>query len=199
MKSRLTHSSPRALLVASVSSLFLIANSNAGLVTLNKELTSNSPTFSRANNFFNSSFFYYFSYDFSVSQPGLYEFRQDSTSIDSFLYLYSSSFDPSFPSLNLIAQDDDSGAGVNSFFSRSLTAGISYTLVATTFAPNITGAFTLSISGPGDITESSAIAGVPEPSEFLLGGIPALLGAGALLRRRRARKQDPDSAGTENA
>lgn len=53
----------------------------------------------------------------------------------------------------------------------------------------------LSQTMTGDITafvtytyDEAPIAGVPEPSEFLLGGAPALLGGMLLMRRRAARK-----------
>lgn len=73
-----------------------------------------------------------------------------------------------------------------------------------------TGAFTLSDAGTplsasffntdGNTTGTSVailteptpgdVAAVPEPSEFLLGGVPALLGGMAVLRRRRARRDE---------
>ena len=47
-----------------------------------------------------------------------------------------------------------------------------------------------STDGNLDGTSTNSIAAVPEPSEFLLGGVPALLGGLALMRRRVARESN---------
>jgi hypothetical protein len=48
-------------------------------------------------------------------------------------------------------------------------------------------AFNTTANEPIFAGQTSAIAAVPEPSEYLLGGVPALLGGFMLLRRRAAR------------
>jgi hypothetical protein len=90
---------------------------------------------------------------------------------------------------------------VNGAYSVELTAG---NLDAKTFKVK-TGAFTLSDGGIGlssalyntdGVTDGTSnttftateVAAVPEPSDLLLGGVPALLGFFALSRRSAARK-----------
>lgn len=93
---------------------------------------------------------------------------------DGYLLMYGpGGFNPLSPLANLIAHDDDSGSGLSNSADlfMSVTQGVQYTLVATTFSgtgPHYTGMFT--------------VAGVPEPSAMLLvGAVVSILG----YRRRR--------------
>jgi hypothetical protein len=61
---------------------------------------------------------------------------------DSYLYLYSK-FDPRNPCDNIIAEDDDSGCGNDSFISLEHLPAGRYTIVATSFDPEETGDYRL--------------------------------------------------------
>ena len=51
------------------------------------------------------------------------------------------------------------------------------------------------LSMPDGYAAIQAVAATPEPAGFLLGGVPALIGAGALLRRRVRPEQAPSGLG----
>lgn len=111
---------------------------------------------------------------FTVSATGSYTIEQRSTAIDSYLMLYSPSFSPGSALTNLIALDDDGGAtGGDSQFTVSLTAGVTYYLVNSSFDNGEVGNYDVYYTGAGTIL-------VPEPMS-----IAGLMGVGVLLRRRR--------------
>jgi len=96
---------------------------------------------------------------------------------DSFLVLYENAFNPSTPLTNALIADDDSGVGLLSLLGHDLAPGVDYIAVVTAFSNSAVGAWTMEISGPGNISS------VPEPSTLGLLG----LGLAALLVRRRIR------------
>lgn len=95
---------------------------------------------------------------FTVDAGGVYQIRMDSASFssctdDGMFALYQGSFAPSNPTANRIASNDDF-VGVLPGLDVNLAAG-TYILVTTTFCNSDTGAYTNSISGPGNISLST--------------------------------------------
>ena len=122
--------------------------------------------------------------DFSVGSAGSYSLTLD-TAFDSFLTLYSGSFDPSSPLTNALTANDDALGGFgNAEIVFNLLTGTSYFAVVTAFGNGVSGAYALTISGPGTVTVGDG-GGVPEPATWamMIGGIGA---AGGALRRRKA-------------
>ncbi|CAF5047242.1 unnamed protein product [Rotaria magnacalcarata] len=90
---------------------------------------------------------YYEAIEIIVYITGTYSFTSTS-SIDTFGYLYTGEFNPSNQNLNMLAYNDDY-SGSNQFtLIADLEAGVSYTLVVTTFGSNVMGAFTIIVRGP---------------------------------------------------
>lgn len=118
---------------------------------------------------------------FTVSAAGAYSLLSEA-GYDNYLGLYAGAFDPTLPLLNALAYNDDlNGNLAVSGFTTNLLAGVSYFAVASAFDNNRFGDYKLTISGPGDISLSSA---VPEPATWamLIAGFGL---AGAALRRRK--------------
>lgn len=120
---------------------------------------------------------------FTVSLDGSYSFTSVA-GYDNFLHLYQGAFDPTnqFAGV-LIANDDFPDIGISGF-DFALQSGVSYFAVASGFENSDFGAYTLTISGPGDITLGGGGGVVPEPQSWvmLIAGF-GLVGAAA--RRRR--------------
>lgn len=118
---------------------------------------------------------------FTVSTAGAYSLLSEA-GYDNFLGLHVGAFDPTQPLLNALAYNDDLDSLMRtSGFTTNLLAGVSYFAVATAFDNNGFGAYKLTISGPGDISLSSA---VPEPATWAM-MIAGFGLAGAALRRRK--------------
>lgn len=123
---------------------------------------------------------------FTVSLSGSYTFALNAivaSAPDTFAVLYQGSFNPASPLTNALVADDDSGTGVNSLFTATLTAGTNYIFVATSFENGETGAYIVSVTGPGNIITGGSV--IPEPS-----ALPALIlfgvaGAGIIVSRHR--------------
>jgi PEP-CTERM motif len=121
---------------------------------------------------------------FTVSEVGFYNFLASSQDFDTYLGLHSGSFDPTDGLLNALIYDDDNGPESNSAFSPFLSDGIDYFAVVTSFFNNGSGAFTLTISGPGDIIGPfDAPPTVPEPASWAL-MIAGFGLVGSAMRRR---------------
>jgi hypothetical protein len=120
----------------------------------------------------------YSTVSFLSSVTGSYTFVATMTGLDPYLFLYAGPFNPSLPALNCIGADDDSGPGLNSQLTRSLTAGSTYTAVITGYGAADAGAWTLAATGP------SALTVVPEAPQVLMLAT-GMLGLGVVVRRRR--------------
>lgn len=125
---------------------------------------------------------------FTVSVSGNYNFF-NSTAYDSFLVIHRNAFVPATGLLNAIAANDDFNGTLNGGFSNlALLAGVSYFAISTGFDSPDFGAFSLTVSGPGNIVGGGVGGGgggVPEPATWAM-LIFGFAGIGAALRRRRS-------------
>ena len=121
-------------------------NSTDALSSYSDVLANDSPVYFRpsANN---ASDYFFQAFTLTVYQTGLYSVSS-SSAIDTYGYLYQWNFSPFQPALNLVNQDDDSAGNGQFQMTHWLQAGVSYVLVATTFAPGVTGSITVSTLGP---------------------------------------------------
>ncbi|CAF1258161.1 unnamed protein product [Adineta steineri] len=110
-------------------------------------LTKTSMMFQRPNG--DRGVYYYKPIQIFISTPGYYEI-QSFSNIDMFGYFYLY-FMPLNPPMNILMSDDDSG-GNNQFYFRISLDPIMYTLVATTYEKNITGLFSIMVTGPASVT-----------------------------------------------
>jgi hypothetical protein len=105
---------------------------------------------------------------------------------DTFIALYQNVFDAATPLTNVVQADDDSGAGALSTITRTLSSGVNYFLVVTSFANGQFGTYNgrfNTAGGDGQVVLGTSPTGVPEPTMLLL--VPSALAALALARRRR--------------
>ena len=112
----------------------------------------------------------------------------DEGDLDPFLGLYSGAFTAANACINAIAYNDDGGDGFNSKLSLDLASG-TYTVVATSYANEEFGTYTLTSSAPivPSVVPSNAtpvpVAGVPALALMGLG----LFGAACATRRRKVK------------
>jgi len=90
------------------------------------------------------------------------------------------------------ASRDGAWAALNGFVGTG-DISLSYASVQTSTLADTVGSYSLTPSMSGNLTAyvtyTYEVAAVPEPSEFLLAGVPALLGGLVLSRRRAVRKK----------
>jgi len=86
-----------------------------------------------------------------ISTTGTYNLRS-SGNMDTYGYLYKGNFYPLNPSINLLARDDNNGGNFQFKLTASLEADVTYTLVVTTVYTNVTGPFSVVVSGPDFVT-----------------------------------------------
>ena len=128
--------------------LFFLHVANASMVQSNysSALTETHPAYSRGSPSSESQN-YFEAIELNVNTSGYYRLRS-STSINTYGYLYNNSFDPLNPTVNLLQSDDD-GAGARQFqLLMVFRATADYILVTTTYASNVTGNFSILVSGP---------------------------------------------------
>ncbi|CAF1404391.1 unnamed protein product [Adineta steineri] len=89
---------------------------------------------------------YYIVRKIFVNTYGYYVIRSNSF-IDLYGYLYRDPFNATLPTVNLLMQNDDSG-GRGEFLIQGLLSSSLYNLVVTTYSPNVTGPFSISVGGP---------------------------------------------------
>lgn len=173
-----------ALIVSSV----MPFSGQAATLTLNGDDTTsatfNRPTESGASSFQNPRFD---AYGFVVNLDGDYSFglvAADPANFDTFIHLYQTGFNPADPEANFLRANDDGPGGADAGSALSnvhLVAGTQYYVVADGFSALDYGAYTATISGPGNITAVPA----PEPSSTLLIALAAAFGGWLLVRRAR--------------
>ncbi len=91
---------------------------------------------------------------------------------DGYGHLYQGSFDPTNPCTNILDINDDSNGGSDFLISENLTAGTTYVLVVTTFDIDVTGDYTVSLSGPGTVI----LGGAPSNCTFTCADKAGILG-----------------------
>jgi len=95
--------------------------------------------------------YHYQTIEINIKHNGSYTFDTN-TSLLLYGYLYKNSFDPSYPSQNLLIQSNFTCSAYHFQLGDYLEANRVYILVVTTFDPNMRGSFTLSVTGPHNIT-----------------------------------------------
>jgi hypothetical protein len=124
--------------------------------------TGSSPSFNRPSTYDCPNSFgtavHYNALSFVPSNSGSYIFDlcTPGTDYDGYALLYQTSFNPAAPCTNfLIASDDDNTGGNcenDGRITYSLTAGVTYVLVATTYSNGVTGNYQWIFDGPGSST-----------------------------------------------
>jgi hypothetical protein len=114
------------------------------------ELTTDSPTYYRDCQTPN---YHYESIQVNVAITGLYSIWSRST-VDTYGYIYKDNFDSLKPVENLLSQHSGI-CNVGQFkLIIDLQADTTYILVVTTYRPNMTGNFSIFVSGPDNVTLS---------------------------------------------
>ncbi|CAM2704000.1 unnamed protein product [Rotaria socialis] len=113
-------------------------------------LTTSSSTFTRNGR---SGTFYFEAIEVTPKRTGNYTFTSNSR-IDNYGYLYANPFNPLNTTSNLLTHADDNENETSDQFSLTcaLQADTSYTLVFTTFDPDLTGPFSIFTLGPSRIS-----------------------------------------------
>lgn len=114
------------------------------------ELMKNSQTYSRNCRISN---YYYETVEINVVTAGVYSLLS-SSDIDTYGYIYKDDFNPFKPVTNIIAEDDDSCVNYAEQFQLNvnLLANTKYILIVTTSYPNVTGKFSIFVTGPGKLS-----------------------------------------------
>ena len=89
--------------------------------------------------------YYYETIDFRVTTSDTISIFSES-SLDTYGIIYQDSFDATSPNTNLIAQDDESQGSTQFQLQTNLIPGTNYTLVVTTYEPDVTGTITINAS-----------------------------------------------------
>lgn len=112
------------------------------------ELTTNSSVYSRTSV---ASKFYYETMQVKVVQAAWYVLTSAS-SINTYGYIYKSNFNPFNPLENLLSQDDDKSCKPYQFqLITYLQPSVTYILVVTTFATEVTCKFSFLVFGPNNV------------------------------------------------
>ncbi|CAF4076755.1 unnamed protein product [Adineta steineri] len=94
--------------------------------------------------------YYYEAIKIQVYKSGHYSFNSMSN-INTYGYMYAKYFDPFSPSAYLISADDDSSSNSQFNISIPLEINTEYILVVTTYNSNVTGSFSIRVSGPNRV------------------------------------------------
>ena len=127
---------------------YIIDNSLVVESIYSSELTENSSTFTRIN--CESSDYYYEAIEIDVIEGGCYNLISNST-IDTYGYIYKNYFYSIDSTINLVSENDR-GFRSNQFeLITQLQTNTKYILVVTTNDPNVTGVFSLLVTGPKNV------------------------------------------------
>jgi len=94
--------------------------------------------------------YHYHAIAVQVFKTGPYSFIS-SSQIDTYGCFYNYAVDPTDPYRSLVTFDNDSGGNQQFKISLGLESGKTYVLIVTTFAPNVTGFFTITAVGPASV------------------------------------------------
>jgi len=95
--------------------------------------------------------YYYEAIQVNVNETGTYSLLS-SSNIDTYGFIYKNSFNPANPSMNQLSQNDN-GCGNNQFnLTAQLQSNTTYILVVTTSRPGKKGAFSIVVSGLGNVS-----------------------------------------------
>jgi hypothetical protein len=112
-------------------------------------LTENSSSYSNtgcgASNYYNEPI------QMNVVVNGCYNFSSN-RSLDTSSSIYKDTFFPIDSSINLISRSDHSLNNTQFQFTTYLQTNTSYVLVVATSSPNVTGAFSILVSGPSNVS-----------------------------------------------
>lgn len=143
-------------------------------------LATTDPTYVRSTSgttYSSSSTVYYDVLPFTVSTTGSYTFTQCASSYDAHASIYQTNFNPASPSVNFLIADDDGNGGScdnDALITISLTAGVNYFIVTSSFSSGTTGAYTWQFSGPAGATinAQSPTGGTLQWYTTSSGGVP---------------------------
>ncbi len=94
---------------------------------------------------------YYEAIQVNIVESGCYQFSSNST-IDTYGFIYENNFDPFNPTMNELAEDDD-GNNNNQFkLIISMQVNTTYVLIVTTHDPNVTGVYSVLVTGPNNVS-----------------------------------------------
>ncbi len=111
-------------------------------------LTTSSPTYQRTGCY--GSSYYYEAIEVKVVNSGYYTLRSNST-INTYGSIYNDTFNPFSPTVNLLLEDDGRCLGDQFKLTMVLQANTKYILVVTTYFSNVTGAFSIFVSGRNNV------------------------------------------------
>ncbi|CAF1171017.1 unnamed protein product [Adineta steineri] len=125
----------------------IMNNSSAVQTVYASKLTANSSTYFRSCS---DSSSYYEAIQVNVHTDGVYTFFSKSSMITEG-YIYEERFNPSYPTKNQLSVKPNNCDSPQFTFIIALETSITYILIVTTWAPNITGAFSIFVSGPNHV------------------------------------------------
>ena len=94
---------------------------------------------------------YYEAIEVNVILSGLYSLSSDSI-VNTYGYIYKEKFNPVNTSKNLLSQNDNSCNTDQFKLTLDLQVGTTYILVVTTYYANVTGTFSITVSGPSNVS-----------------------------------------------
>ncbi len=137
---------------------FMVGVARAGSTTLSGTISTSSPTHNPGMETGCTSLggkWAYNTHAFTVTASGSYTFKEAGTPLDAFIGLYGPSFNPALVSgtgSNCIASD-------RTTFTVSLSTGVHYILVVEPIHLGGAGAYSVSVSGPGDLSLEAGSSG----------------------------------------
>jgi len=119
--------------------------------TYSSALTANSTTFSRVGHCKESSYHYYEVLQVTIVTPGFYNISSD-TRFNPYGYFYEDNFNPFNLSEKFHLENDHNCRAAQFKFITQLQASTAYLLVVTTYHPDVTGEFSILVSGPNNVS-----------------------------------------------